>query len=247
MTVADKLQTIAENQQKVYDAGKSKEWSDIWDDIQRNGERTDYNSAFRSWDLQYFKPKYDILPTNCHSMFRGANGRYTDGREDYMVDLAEKIKESGIVFDTSQSTSNNDMFFYSYGISHLPAISCVSATSIDGMVRGCPYVHTIDKIIFSDNGSVSLNNVLASCTNLINVVIEGVIGRSWNLQDCRVISPDSMKSIITHLKDYSGTDNEYAYTLSFRADRWEALEADSTSPSGGTWKDYVKELGWNAV
>ena len=53
-----------------------------------------------------------------------------------------------------------------------------------------------------------------------------------------------MKSIISCLKDYSGTDSEDLYSVLFTDDCWNNLEADSTAPDGGTWRTYVDNLGW---
>jgi hypothetical protein len=54
-----------------------------------------------------------------------------------------------------------------------------------------------------------------------------------------------MKNIISCLKDYSGTEKEYVNKLTFNAERWTALEADSKAPDGNTWREYVFNLGWN--
>lgn len=70
---ADKLITIAENEQKVFDAGKQAgesigkqaEWDKFWDAYQNYGERRDYNYAFYSgWNDDCYNPKY---PINLHT------------------------------------------------------------------------------------------------------------------------------------------------------------------------------------
>jgi hypothetical protein len=55
-----------------------------------------------------------------------------------------------------------------------------------------------------------------------------------------------MKSIITHLKNYSGTASEYTYSLTLTSACKTALEAEgTTSPNGNLWTEYVSDLGWN--
>ena len=46
MSIAEKLNAVAENEKKVYDAGKQAEYNDFWDVYQQNGKRTNYNQAF---------------------------------------------------------------------------------------------------------------------------------------------------------------------------------------------------------
>ncbi len=63
MSIADKLQTIAENESKVFEAGKKAEYNLFWDIFQLNGERRWYWGAFAGpgWTDKTFKPKYPII------------------------------------------------------------------------------------------------------------------------------------------------------------------------------------------
>ena len=72
MSIAEKLKTIAENEQKVFDAGKKAEYDRFWDAYQENGNRTSYLCAFggRAWTDETFKPKYPINKiSNATNMF----------------------------------------------------------------------------------------------------------------------------------------------------------------------------------
>ena len=63
MTIADKLVVVADNQQKVYDAGAKSENDRFWDVFQDNGNRANYQYAFaydRFSDANY-NPKYPIV------------------------------------------------------------------------------------------------------------------------------------------------------------------------------------------
>lgn len=61
MTIAEKLTTIADNQQKVYEAGKTKEWSDFWDEHQKLGAPIVCSNKFFAWTKKMYKPKYPII------------------------------------------------------------------------------------------------------------------------------------------------------------------------------------------
>ena len=83
MSIAEKLTTIAENQQAVYDAGKDKEWNTFWDNYQKKGAKLNYTQAFYSnkWNDKNYKPKYPIICSSCSSMFNSSE------ITDTMVDI----------------------------------------------------------------------------------------------------------------------------------------------------------------
>jgi hypothetical protein len=84
-----------------------------------------------------------------------------------------------------------------------------------------------------------------SCESLENITIEGTIKCDWNMSYSPLLTPESMKSVISCLENYAGTSSEYTNTVSFTDECWAALEADSAAPDGGTWEEYVAALGWN--
>lgn len=62
MSIADKLQTILENEQKVFDAGKKAEYDSFWDNYQQNGNSVTYVFCFagNGWNDETYNPKYPI-------------------------------------------------------------------------------------------------------------------------------------------------------------------------------------------
>ena len=72
MSIAEKLTTIAENEQKVYDAGKKAQYDEFWDDFQpgKGIEPDSCYGSFRSarWTDFTFNPKYRLYA----STFMGA-------------------------------------------------------------------------------------------------------------------------------------------------------------------------------
>jgi hypothetical protein len=86
MSVAEKLTTIAENQQKVFDAGARSEYDRLWDALQMNGTRTVYAIGFAGhcWTDDVFDPKYPITATtNATYMFW--NSRITEIKQPVHV------------------------------------------------------------------------------------------------------------------------------------------------------------------
>lgn len=222
----------------VYEAGQNAEWSEFWNAFQANGSRTNYQYAFYRtyWNDKNFKPKYDIVcKGNATSVFHLCG----------VTDLATILKECGVTLDTSGAT-NVSNFLYGSSITHLPALDLTGISKLDSFAASSSDLHTIDKIILKNDGSQTFtSNPFYQCPNLANFVIEGVIGTSFYIQYCNKLTPETMKSIILHLANYKGTDNEGVYSVKFASTCWTALEADSKAPNGGTWKEYVQTtLGW---
>lgn len=76
MSIAEKLTTVAENQQRVFDAGKKAEYDAFWDVHQSNGQARNYSNRFYSWDTENYKPKYPIIVQangSCQNCFAFSN------------------------------------------------------------------------------------------------------------------------------------------------------------------------------
>lgn len=250
MSIADKLTTIAENEQKIYDKGRTDEWSDFWDVFQRNGTRTNYDWAFvgsqagalSGWGDETFKPKYDMYPTSLVRTFRYGE----------FVNFKEAFSERGLVFSTSNCTDFSLAFSQCFYLKSLPIIDmrkAKSASACGDAFAQCQKLETIDKLIFESTGT-KIPTTFTACYDLKNLVIEGAIGVSINFQ-YSPLSVDSMKSVINALIDYSGTDKEGTCTVTLMGECWTALEASTSPYEDGltenealSWVDYVEELGW---
>lgn len=106
---------------------------------------------------------------------------------------------------------------------------------------GCPTRIISDLTV---DETTTLQNWFLNAMSLAHLTIKGVIATSIDLS-YSPLTVDSMKSVISRLKNYAGTDYELTYKVSFTSACWAALEASGVSPSGGAWKDYVTDLGWS--
>lgn len=71
MSIAEKLVTVAENQEKVYDAGKKSEYDAFWGELQNYGKAKSYANAFsyNAWNDKTYNPKYTFKVSDCNNMF----------------------------------------------------------------------------------------------------------------------------------------------------------------------------------
>ena len=214
MTVSEKLVRIAENEQKVYDAGfteginkggyadgfsdgKQAEWDAFWDSFQQNGTRKSYAYAFAyGWDNAAFKPKYPLAPTSADHIF-------------YDSKITEKgLREAmdrGITFDFSKANMTAFAFATMDELCEIPfdvsLEGLISASNGNGTFSYNPALKTIKRIIFGENTPIS-PTLFNQSPNIENITIGGTIGQSgFDASMCKNLSADSIKSIISHLSD----------------------------------------------
>lgn len=241
MSIAEKLQTIAENQQAVYDAGYDQSESNFWDQMQNFGNRTQYIHGFREWGGEYIRPKYVVHPvvTSLNSMFRDATRLKI--LETKYFDLSNAMTSP-----TNAANGNQRVF---QGCTALETIENIGlpASYYDATFKDCPLLKTIAQLRFSQTGAGTRvsNNCFENDTSLENINdIVGVIEVSINFQWCPLTAATA-KKIINHLENYAGTASEGTCTVTFSETTWGYLDAEGTaSPSGTTWREYIDEIGW---
>lgn len=196
MSIAQKLTTIAENMQAVYEAGKKSEYDTFWDSYQDNGARASYSRAFmeRGWNNVTFKPKYDIIPTgNAISIFQYCAVR---------GDLAELLENQNVILDFSQVTTLTQGFL---GCSLMTRIGIINLSNItanaNSLFEGCKNLETIYKLIMPTANISVYTAWFANCNALKNIVIEGDILTNIDFHWSTGLTKASLDSIISHLSD----------------------------------------------
>ena len=195
MSIADKLITIAENEQKVYDAGKQAEHDAFWDAYQQDGERGDYQYAFygKYWNNTTFNPKHPIKVTWAQSMFM-----YSDIYGE-------------IELDTSACSSFTNMF-HSANFSKIGVMDMRKATGLTNTFHNMPDLVEIEKLIITENLNFGGTNTFGATSKLERLTIEGTIGQDGlNLKFQTKLTQASILSIMNAL---SSTTSGLTVTLS---------------------------------
>lgn len=229
----------AEKVDEVASMSYDKAKSDFWDSVQDNGNRTNYEYGFGYWGCEYIRPKYKVVPRSSRASHMFWNNTKLKKIEAEYFDLSNITKGQ---------TSGSSIAYAFFGCSSLVEIEDVGMPSsyYDRVYNGCNSLKTI--AVMRSEATTTHNQSFNGCTALENITIEGEIGRNVSFSPCSKLTVESLKSIITHLANYAGTDSEFTYTLTLHANAWERLEAEGiTSPSGTLWRDYIGELGWNAA
>lgn len=181
----DTLITVGYNQ--LY--GVPIERARFWNSLQENGKRTDYNYAFTRYSNEMFTPQYDIVPKSFDTCFAYST----------ISNLKQLLLDANIQLDLSQATNVNNGFRQSYYLSHIPEVNLSSATRATYLFYYCAGLHTIDKVIVTDK-ITNYEGWLNYCDKLVNIQVEGTIaGKNLVLAQSKLLSKDSIKSIIMHL------------------------------------------------
>jgi hypothetical protein len=223
MSIAEKLTTIAENQQAVFEAGKRAGGGDghydtFWDAYQDNGSRTTYQYAFAGigWDDDIFNPKHSLSRIgSCAYMF--AQSKVTD------------ISRLGKITITSSAFSY--MFWQARQMTHICEIELLNANGkLTGFCQDADALVTFDKLIV--NAGNDFTNAFHTCTSLVNIAFEGNIGKSINFKDSP-LSRASIESVVGHLSDsvtgQTATFKRTAVEAAFTTAEWNALVATRTN------------------
>lgn len=210
MSISDKLTAIAENQQKVYDAGQSAERERFWDINQDYGNRVNYQNGYggKGFNFDNFYPKYDVrsIDNSMSQCFATWQGEMCSGS------LKQRFEECGVVLDTSKATSVNQMFYGSYRITEIPTIHLPAGVVNKQIFYMCYSLVTIEKVVVYEG--TTYTNCFDGCDALENVTFDGVIGQNGlNFSDCPNLSYESIMSVINCLKDYTGTGTTHSVTF----------------------------------
>lgn len=228
MSIAEKLSTIAENEQKVYNAGynigKSEgyqhgesvgygigygegtqaEYAAYWDEFQKNGSRTHYGHSWACspFTPKLFAPKYDMYCTSCERMFAYIGN--TNATEGAITNLKSRLEELGVKFNTANCTNFTLMFYTNKIVTHLPELDCSKASKLEGTFYNATALVSIDKLKLREDGvtdfyySTTSSRTFGNCVALRRCIFEGVIGNSIYLAQCP-LDKDSLISVINCL------------------------------------------------
>lgn len=237
MSIAEKLTTIAANEQKVYDKGAEDASIKFWNGFTDNRTRLTYTKAFQYMNFSGMTIPNGLVLSNemvCQSMFINYNGTTLP----MGIDMSNvNLNATKTQMASYRMFQGNELLKYVHDM-NLPAMDYYNFA-----FAYCFELETIEMI--RSNQASDFSNAFEECYKLKNITFDGVIGKDINFHHSPLLTIESMKNIVSHLADYS-VENTHIYTVTFTDACWEALEADSTAPDGTTWREYVQNaLGWN--
>lgn len=231
MSIAEKLTTIAENEQRVYEAGKA--------EGEKKADSKPYiNTEDPNFDMRYFcaekSKRYKLFPYINFDVIR-----------DFFHCFSNHSGLTVIDIPTPAATFVNS---YCYGCKTVVEVKNLNTSKCENvgyMFNNASALESVNELDFSS--VINSTNAFSGCTSLKNITFkENTINISISFKSCTQLTLNSAKSIIKGLVDYKGTANESAYTLNLAAETVALLEADgNTSPNNNSWIEYIADKGWN--
>lgn len=228
MSIAEKLKTIAENEQRVFDAGKQTEYDTFWDNYQNLGYkgvkdsigmRSDYRYAFanQGWRDSIYDPKYSIkVGGNCEGMYQ-------------LTGITKKV-----VVNMSGCTSARTMFYYAR-VKELGELDLGNCKNTQYLLSNATSLVSIDKIKCSE-ATTWHDSTFEQCGALTHVIFNGEIAKnSLNLKDSTGLDKESIVSVINCL---SAATTDLGITLSEAAVK-KAFETAVGANDGDTSAEWI--------
>ena len=151
MNIAEQLAKIAENEPKVFDAGKKAQYDEFWDSIQEKGESyVSYQYSFGGgrWNNTTFQPKYDLKGKSFFRCFA----------ESAITTIEKTIDLTRV----TGSTSMQNMFNNAIIVTINNFVVGENTTFHNTAFNGCTELVTLNM-----TGTIAKNNLdLSTCTKL---------------------------------------------------------------------------------
>lgn len=210
-----------------YDEGKQAEYDYLWNGIQQNGNRTNYDTCFKNWaSIVEIKPKYQIKASRLYETF-------------LYCQRANKIPDDVIPSNNVAFTHLYQAFAYCSALEEINFDLPINAGAdgFNSTFRDCKKLKTIKKIIL-DGKTYGWGYCFYMCEALENIAFEGDIKAqaSISLAESKVLSDASVQNIIDHLFDYTGDTTR---TLTLHPDVKERVEADNNLVAQITSKNWT--------
>lgn len=198
MSIADKLSTIAENEQKVYDAGYEKGKSEGGVSL----------SSITNWSYMFgYSTRQEILKQL----------KYSDTSNG--VCFNDMFREScGLTeippLDTSNGIDFSSMFFCCESLTEIPPLDTSNGREFYAMFMEACNLRTIPRLNLSK--ATGLGDMFYCCESLENVNFEGTIPITQNLwffDYSPNLTVDSLMSFINALSDNTNLTKTYTVSI----------------------------------
>lgn len=208
MSIAEKLATIAENEQRVFSAGYNGGYTNgyadgdsemslkLWDMLTAGGTRKRFYRTFTRTDFSDYVFPVPLITdenTDCESMFYDYGGAYLPKNIGF-----EKLSPScNVTYMFCWSTGIAEI--YDIGLPAMDDYACMfnSAYKIKKIaVLRCHKDTTFRSAFLSNSAAMALEEI----------TFEGIVGQNIDMSPCKKLTYESLRSLIDCLYDYSETE-----------------------------------------
>jgi hypothetical protein len=162
-----------------------------------------------------------------------------------ITNLKAILEEQGVTLDTSEATGISLWYIVRDStITHLPIIDATNANMVN-IFSWDAALEYVEKFIIPIEEMQTSGEFEVNYKTLKHMPVEGTFYRNILVKNAP-LDLESAVSFIMELANYTGTENEFVYSIYFSTTTLDLLEAEgNAAPDGGTWVEYVGNLGWN--
>lgn len=205
--------------------GKKAEYDAFWDSFQIDGNRDNYDYAFKSWKADILKPKYNLN-------FRNITGAFQNIEDE--IDLDKHFKDLGVEILFHNNGVTLSAVFADAKITK--SIPIYSNGNLYACFNRCTNLETIPLIHISAHNAITFTNTFQQCTSLKNLTFEGVIdSNGLNLQ-WSPLTHESLLNIINALADKSQDTSGKDWLVTLGTNNIAKLTDED--------KNLIKNKGW---
>lgn len=251
MNISEKLITIAENEQKIYNKGYYNGSNDGYvygyDEGYWVGEEVGYSDGYNEGHEEGYhqgeavgfeqgkQAEYDAFWDEFQK--NGAKISYVQAFYSSKWTAVNYKPKYPIICSSCTSMCNSSLIEDT-----IVPIDITTCTSTQYMLGYISTLITVRELKVSE--ITGFNDTFAGSKNIETIFFSGTIGKSLNMQEQTKLSVESVKSAINCLKDFTGTEYENTYKLTLATSVWTRIE-ETTPPNGYTsWRSYVESKGW---
>lgn len=129
-------------------------------------------------------------------------------------------------------------------------VRILNATNIQQLCRYNSDITRIPELNISEATTMGSDSPFLGASKLSDLIMTGVLAKSVGFSNSP-LNVESIKSIISCLKDYTGTTSEHTYTVTFKTSYFNKLEEEgATAEYNGvacTWAELIGYKKWNLV
>ncbi len=206
------------------EGGDDTYYNEMWDEIQQNGTKTDYNRVFmgKGWNNVSFKPKHPIKPQKAQSMFESSGA------------LSNEYVKAIDFSNCSVFVSS----FYKSDVTELGVIDCRKASTgwngIASMFAEALLLRKIEKLILPTDSGCTLD-AFVHTDALEEITLEGTAHKAMNFRNSTKLNKASITSLINCL---ATSTSGIAVTFSQTAVN-SAFETSSGANNGSTSAEWA--------
>lgn len=207
---------------------------ELWDSLFYES-RTNYSNIFNQWNCEELKPYKKMF-------FKGSALANVFSANKSLKRVSKEYFDFSLTTPTTNiGTSNSYMFQDCHNLEVVEDLG-FQAGECKRMYANCYKLHTIERMPVTTPCTYEGTFVL--CNSLKNITFDGKICQNIGIS-YSPLSMESVRNIVTHLTDYSGTDKEFKNTIKFKSGIWDEFNATECTEGYPTWYDYVQAKGWN--